>query len=155
MSVKSLRQTGDTIVEVLIAMAVAASVLSIAYATSNRNLRITRASQERSEAARLAQGQIEALRYAYANSVALPNSVATPFCFNGATVQNAGFSSGVPNASLADEDFGGYPANCTQGFYHYAVTRDSNGGGGFHFYVRWDNVSGATRDEIIMVYRVK
>ena len=55
-------QRGDTIVEVLIAMAVASSVLGITYATMNRNLLITRGAQERTEAAKLAQGQLEILK---------------------------------------------------------------------------------------------
>src|SRR5690606_39104613 len=56
------REAGDTIVEVLIAIAVVSSVLAITYSIMNRNLLTMRDNQERTEAMKLAQGQIEALR---------------------------------------------------------------------------------------------
>lgn len=154
-----LKQTGDTIIEVLIAMTVASSVLGISYATANRNLLITRASQERSEAARLIQGQIESLRYVNNTApLTLPSAANTPFCLNGSTVQKSPAVSwpiGVPNTTdLAADNFAGYPAQCVENFYNYAITRDTAGSGTFHFYVRWENVRGGTRDQIIMVYRV-
>lgn len=62
---KSLNQAGDTIIEVLIAMAVLAIVLSGAYYVANHSLSVERDSQEHSEASTIAQSQIEALRTAY------------------------------------------------------------------------------------------
>lgn len=59
---RNRQQAGDTIVEVLIAIAVVSSVLAIAYSTMNRNLQIMRNNQERTQAVRVAQDQIETLK---------------------------------------------------------------------------------------------
>ena len=152
-----LKQRGDTIIEVLIAMTVASSVLGIAYGTANRNLLMTRASQERSEAARLIQGQIESLSYVSRTAlVSLPDS-GIPFCLKDATVVESGWGIGViPNPDLTLDIFGSYPPECINGFYNYVITRDQDPNtNSFHFYVRWENVAGGKRDQIIMVYRVK
>lgn len=55
-------ESGDTIVEVLVAIVIVATILGGAYATANRSLLATRESQERGEALTLAEGQVEALR---------------------------------------------------------------------------------------------
>jgi len=148
------KQAGDTIIEVLIAMAIASSVLAIAFATGNRNLAMSRDSQERSEASRLVQGQIESLRYVFNTApTTLPSGAGTPFCLSGSAVVTAGFSGGVPTSNLATEPMSGYPATCVSGFYHYVITRDAAGSGSFHFYVRWESGVGGARDQILMVYR--
>lgn len=53
---------GDTIVEVLIALAVLGSVLVGGYSIATRSINSVRASQERGEALKVAEGQIEQLR---------------------------------------------------------------------------------------------
>lgn len=151
-----LGHAGDTIIEVLIAMTVASSVLGISYGTANRNLLMTRASQERSEASRLIQGQIESLNYVSKTSPSLIPSDTSPFCISGSTVQTSGWGMGViPNPTLSSDNFAGYPVQCVNGYYNYVITRDCNNCGTFHFYVRWENITGGKRDQIIMVYRVK
>jgi len=57
------KEAGDTIVEVLIATAVISAALGMAYAISNRSLRAGQQSQERVEALKLVEGQIEKLKY--------------------------------------------------------------------------------------------
>ena len=57
-----LNHRGDTIVEVLISIAVASLVLAGAYAISNRNVASTQDTQEHSQALLIAQRQIEGLR---------------------------------------------------------------------------------------------
>jgi prepilin-type N-terminal cleavage/methylation domain-containing protein len=59
---KGLGQRGDTIVEVLIAIAIISLVLVGAYATANRNANITQDTLEHSVALKLAESQIEYLR---------------------------------------------------------------------------------------------
>lgn len=58
----SLGQRGDTIVEVLIAVAIVSLVLTAAYALTNRNLQRIQAVQEQSYAQRLVEQQVEYLR---------------------------------------------------------------------------------------------
>ena len=60
------RQRGDTLIEVMIALAIVATVISISYATASRALRTGQAAQERTEALKLAEGQIETLKSAAA-----------------------------------------------------------------------------------------
>jgi prepilin-type N-terminal cleavage/methylation domain-containing protein len=53
---------GDTLVEVIIAMAIVSVVLAGSYAITSRNLSITQGTNERSQAQQLVQKQIELLR---------------------------------------------------------------------------------------------
>lgn len=53
---------GDTIVEVLLALAVLGSVIVGAYSIATRSLNGVRVAQERSEATKIAEGQIESLK---------------------------------------------------------------------------------------------
>src|SRR5438309_3169170 len=71
-----LNSAGDTIIEVLLALAVLASVLGGAYVSSNRSLSGARDAQERGEALKLVEEQLERLR---AVVKTLPNNT-TPFC---------------------------------------------------------------------------
>lgn len=57
-----LTARGDTIVEVMIVLAVLGLAIGISYATANRSLRNARQAQENSQATLLVQSQIEALR---------------------------------------------------------------------------------------------
>jgi type II secretory pathway pseudopilin PulG len=58
----SNKQNGDTIVEVLIALAVLGSVLVGGYSIATRSINSVRVSQERGEALKIAEGQMEQLR---------------------------------------------------------------------------------------------
>jgi prepilin-type N-terminal cleavage/methylation domain-containing protein len=57
-----LNQAGDTIVEVLIAIAIVSLVLVGAYASTNHNVAISQDTQEHGQALQLVQGQVEFLR---------------------------------------------------------------------------------------------
>lgn len=130
----SIGQGGDTIVEVLLAIAIASSVLGIAFATSSRNLRATRDVQEHAEATRLIQGQIEALRHTYyANPSSIPDTT-NPFCMNGSTV--------VPGA-------------CTSGLYTHTIKRHAAGSGKFYLTANWDSlITPTAKGEVTMVYKL-
>lgn len=56
------RQRGDTIVEVMIAAAIIGLVIAISYATSSRALRAGRQAQERTEAYKYVESQLEQLK---------------------------------------------------------------------------------------------
>ena len=64
MRLRNKFQTGDTIVEVIIAIAVIATVLTGAFIVSSRSLTAVRDSQEHSEVLQQLQGQVELLRSA-------------------------------------------------------------------------------------------
>lgn len=56
-------QSGDTIVEVLVALAVISFVLAGSWALATHTLKNVRISQERGEAAKIVQSQVEMLKY--------------------------------------------------------------------------------------------
>ncbi len=142
------KDSGDTIIEVLIAIAVVSSVLALTYVTMNRNLLLTRDAQERTEASKLAQGQIEAMKALSDAGVTIP---ATPFCIASGTV--TAVSGGSPIPDYTTDPFINYPAECTSGFYRFAIKRDAVDVKLYRFYVRWDRVDGSSRNQVTMVYR--
>lgn len=131
-------QRGDTIIEVLIAIAIASAVLGGAYAFTNRASKGTLQSQEHVEATRLVESQIERLRKRIDDG----GSIDTSFCFN---------STG--NYTLAD------PCSFTglgDFVYSVSVTSVPGGGslGGFIYTARaeWPSVNSGT-DRVEMVYK--
>lgn len=144
---------GDTIVEVLIAITVASSVLGVSLSTMNRNLSITRDNQERTEASKYAQGQIEALK-AIVDQGITPPAVGKSFCLssNGTTVTV--LSDGNPPRTTPEaDDFATYGiCKSADDLYHYVITHDAPKS--FRVYVRWDALRGQPRHQVIMAYRI-
>lgn len=60
--VRTYKQRGDTIIEVMLAMAVIGMVLGVAYGIANRSVAIGRSAQERSEALKFAESQVELIK---------------------------------------------------------------------------------------------
>lgn len=159
---KRLNQVGDTIVEVLIVTAVLGLVLAGSYAIASRSLKGMRASQERGEALKLAEGQIESIKTAVAaktpdviqhekNLFCLKLPAATP-----AEAAPHKFT-GPPKVTqpVESDDFGRYPDACKNGIYHIAVEPTIvDGRGNYAVYVRWDGIGGIGRQEVIMRYRL-
>lgn len=99
MYVRSIKsQRGDTIIEVLIALSVLALILVAGYSISTRSINGVRVSQERSEALRVAESQLEQLR-------GLSSGVATADALigRGLVLENNGFS--VSNSPYPDVKF--------------------------------------------------
>jgi Tfp pilus assembly protein PilV len=133
-----LNQKGDTIVEVLISMGVIATVLGAAYGISNRSLRIGRLSQERVEAVKLLETQLETLKSrvktAKGDITKAPElNSATDFCYN----------AGVFSAS----------STCLNinGLYNVRVTKGSNDV--FAARAEWISQSGVSSSSEL-VYRI-
>lgn len=128
-----LRQDGDTIVEVLIAIVVVSAVLTGAFSIANLSLKSIRMAQERGEAQKIAQQSVELL-----NSFRPPNSGVTaqnaPFCIE------SGPGGSVPTAfELADV------SNCASGAenrYRTSITRTTSGPV-FKIRVVWDGIKGS------------
>jgi len=75
-----LGETGDTIIEVLIVLAVLGLAIGISYATANRSLLDVRGAQESAQATSYLQTQIEAFRF-WAPSLTL-GSLPSTFCID-------------------------------------------------------------------------
>lgn len=155
----SLQETGDTIVEVLISIAVVGGLLVISYATMNRSMLTVRANQERAEATRIAQEQIEAIARIQAdtadgqdlrdNSQIEAGQVA--FCITADGVRERA----LPHSNVQEDNFdageGGPYEHCHRGYYNYAATRIAENT--YRVIVRWERIGGGPRNELVMAYR--
>lgn len=143
---QSLRERGDTIVEVLIAITVISAVLGGAYVATNRSFLASRDAQERTAGLKLVESQLEQLKGVIASS---PNtifggSVPASFCVTGPTsVADSGNSACYLDSSGTPT--GGEPR------YHLSITRSGN-----TFTVKndWAAVRGGAQNHIQMKYRL-
>ncbi len=151
---KPLNTRGDTIVEVMIVLA----VLGFAFATSTsiatRSLNQSRTSEEHSQALGMLNTQVELLRAA-ATAGGDVFRDGEPFCIStaGAPVY---FASGyaIPEDRNTDV-FANYPApDCgsVNVFYNQSITYDSTTGN-YVLRVRWDGVSDLGKQQEVTSYR--
>lgn len=127
---KALNQLGDTIVEVLLAMAILSAILTGGYVTANRAQNANQASQERAEALKQIETQVEGLR------AILPTTApSTPtFCVRS---DFSNFEDAAPSA------------NCNRDRYKLAITQSGNT---YSVRADWDRTGGGT-EQLIMHYR--
>lgn len=142
---RSQRQRGDTLVEVLIVIAIISLVLGGAYVTTNRSLQATRAAQERSNALKLAETQIEEIKSLARTDPGTLFSITGAFCISKAT-----------SAPVVASD-----AACLVGLSGNPVTSDPKftisvvrTGNYFMLTETWTDVSGRTIDSLQLRYRV-
>lgn len=133
-------QNGDTIVEVLIAMAVISAVLGTSYAIVNRNTKSYQQVNEHSEALKLSERQLEKLRQIAvgtdASKKAAVFSGATPFCIDDVLHVNAS-------------------TPCTDGVDNrYTIQVLRTGADQFESIVTWTGVTGGT-DRVSLSYRIE
>jgi type II secretory pathway pseudopilin PulG len=141
-----LKQGGDTIIEVLIAMTIVSLILGGAYVTTNNSLLATRDAQEHDEALQLVQSQIEALKAIVAtNATAVFGpSAPNPFCITNVTTVD---SSSSANCTM---DSAGIPVT-TQPAYKVVITRTNSD---FAVEATWPSVIGVYNDQIQINYRL-
>jgi len=114
-----LGQRGDTIVEVLICIAIISLVLGGAFATTSKSLASTRDSQERSDGLKLVESQLEQIKELANNTTGAQQLFATTgtFCISGYTITQA-----IGNACRMKAD-GSAPTS--EPIYTIAITRDA------------------------------
>lgn len=168
-------QRGETIMEVLICVAIVGFMMTAAFTLSNENQATARASYERNMGVKVGETQLEKLRF-YADRFDLPTTTDTggkPFCINdnaNSTQSVIVFDNSPSINPDADTDVAKYTgkksgttdaANCydaaSAGKYRYAVwppgtasTRTSN----YLVTVRWESVTGSNIDNIEFYYEV-
>lgn len=162
---KSLEK-GDTIVEVLVVLAVLGLALSVAYATANRSLLNARQAQENAEATELVQQQIEEVRFwapsgttdsALGGIYLLSTNVfsQSDFCVTALSGSNPF----TPYTTPADCNFpagGMYNVqvhNCDKSLSTYC-TGISNTSDTFVIRAQWPDVIGQGTDSVTQAYRV-
>lgn len=151
MIARRLNQRGDTIVEVLLALLVLGAVLAGAYVSSSSSLRGTRMAQERGEALKLIEGQLERIKSNPSAFISQPGY----FCVDLASgLAVSGFSPNPPADASADP-LSGYPSSCRQGNIPYYVSIIRDGANGtYAARARWVRIGGGSNQEVKISYRV-
>ena len=140
-----LMQRGDTLVEVLIAIAVISSVLAGAYVVTNKSLTSSRDAQERGNALKLSEGQLERIKtVVVTNPEAIFGLTAVnPFCLNSTNTPVA-----TSNAACKVDALGA--ATTGQPQYRMSIERTGNV---FTLTTVWDNVRGTTTSKVELSYK--
>lgn len=135
--IKRLNDTGDTIVEVMIVLAILGLAIGIAYATAHRSLLNARQAQESSQATEVVQSQAEALH----TMVDDPAVYTTPsFCL---------VPSGTTYAVQTN------PGSCNFGeASRYNVTITKAGSNTFSIVAQWPDILGEGTDKATIIYRM-
>lgn len=156
-------QKGDTILEVLISVAVLSLVLTTTFALANKNSQANRQANERGEAQKIAQSEMEKLKiYLSTSGVNMPAN-GEYFCMNDdatAIVRFTGTDK-PPIDRNSDLSFvrSGFPPQCTpqgKGFFYHFIQRGSAGdqSNTYTSYVRWNAVTGHGVDEVTLANKV-
>ena len=138
-------QVGDTMVEVLVAMAVVSMILGGAYVTSNKSLLMTRDAQEHVQALKLADAQLELL------SAQPPSSAIRfggAFCYGPAPTYTAQ-SVVTTNCTLTTK--GSLAPIGFQPAYSVKINYDANQL--YTVQVAWTSVTGQGSGQVTMFYR--
>lgn len=136
-----LTEKGDTIVEVLISIAVISLVLGGAYVTTNRSLQATRDAQERGDALKLVESQIEQLK-SIDPSQLFGVTAPSVYCISSGAVVAASSAACLVDASGAP--------TADQPVYKLEISRESNT---FTVKNTWTSVRGQPNN-VEMKYRV-
>lgn len=146
---KFFNQRGDTIVEVLVVLAVLGMAISIAYATANKSLLAARQAQESSQASVLLQAQVEKLRVLASTTPSLFNP-GPSYCINEAVdghymqSSNCSFDSqGVPDCTTTEPCY-----DVTINYTNSGLAHDT-----FTLVAKWDDIGGQGHDTVTTVYR--
>lgn len=154
MHIKRLSNTGDTIIEVLVCIAVVSTILGGAFVTTRDSQVGVRNSQEHSEALKLVESQLEQLRGDSAAAVAS----GTPFCFYNETIYSAAIA---PASAHCTQDSAGQFSQ-PDSRYYLTITRCNAIGCGnpvansylFTVKASWPEVTGNGNASESMVYRL-
>ena len=147
----ALKSKGDTIVEVLVVLAVLGLALATSSAIANKGLQQSRNAQEHSEALGIIDSQVELLHAAIDNGVSLPGA-GTPFCMKSDTGSVIPFP---PSPDLNTLNNTNYPAGCTPdpgSFYYKSIVGD--GTGNYEFKVLWDGIGSLGPQKETISYRI-
>ncbi len=153
-----LNQIGDTIIEVMIAMAVIGLTIGGAYGIANRSLQASRGAQERGEALKLAEAQLERIRAVTNDPNRLPGSdlfgqLPERFC-----IQNSDSSEDWVVQSTELDALQSDSQDCKDGLYHVSVSKDNvgveNASTQFTVLVQWFQLGSSNIDQVSIAYRV-
>jgi len=138
---KITNQRGDTIVEVMVVLAVLGLAIGVSYATANRSLLNTRQAQESSQATEIVQSQVEALRTL--TQTGNPQNIfqAGPYCLSQTAPYTIQTGAACNQPSLP-------PPN------NVSIKYDSASNDTFTIVVTWPDALGQGNDTVTLVYRM-
>ena len=131
------KQRGDTIVEVLLAMSVIGLVLGASFGIANRSVRLGQEAQERTEALKIAETQLEMLRSEYKIDATLKDRAAA-FCFD--TANNVADDGSDP--CVQQNGSGG------EGLYDITITPPPTDDDAYEIRVQWQQLGGRAGAEL-------
>jgi Tfp pilus assembly protein PilV len=141
--IKGLSQAGDTIVEVLISIAVISLVLVGAYTSTDHNIANTQDAQERTQAVKLVETQLEYLRTA---GSATDNS-----CFTGGVNNHANTGAVPNNPCILGSDGSQITDASTQPQYSLSITLTD---GVYSVTAQWPSLVSTGNDNVTMYYEL-
>lgn len=154
---KTLNSSGDTIVEVLIVLAVLSLSFATSYSIAIKALGQARNAQEHSETLGNIDSQVEWLRYAIAHDVNPSLPVNRPFCMKSPTTYDDSFpATYTVTSSAANDNLSSYPIACTNGLYYSRIIYSGPTGpadGNFDIIIRWDGNASLGRQQEEINYR--
>jgi type II secretory pathway pseudopilin PulG len=161
-----IREGGDTIVEVMVVLAILGLAIGISFATANRSLLDTNQAEENSQATDYAESQVEDLRYlAPTSSSANPSqdpgsnifNPSTTFCITSPTATTP-ITTTVASCVFGAQKYQVLIYNCDR---YSADDADNNPCAGasaasdtFIIVATWPNILGQGSDSATLSYRV-
>ncbi len=143
-------QVGDTIIEVLLAMAVIGIVLASAFGLANQAVRTGRDAHERGEALKLAESQLELLKsYAKSGSSNVATHGFLNFCVN-MNSPAVGFE--IVDASACTDLT---PSGNSGGLYAVDITKNGASAISYTINITWDQINSKAADtgKVTLYYR--
>jgi type II secretory pathway pseudopilin PulG len=145
-----LNKTGDTIIEVLLSLAVLGMVIGTAYAIASRSLKRAQQAQERTEATKLVEGQIDRIKYLSESNLASDIVALNDITTSGAAMCLKPFidiDSGqtIIKAYIVGDD-------CKEGIFNYSISYDN---ARYLFTVKtiWYSLGSSGEENTTMQYR--
>lgn len=143
---KMYNSQGDTIVEVLVVLAVLGLAIGISYATANSSLQTTRSAQESAQATELLQSQVEAIRSLAATQSANIFQSSSAFCIDNT------FTTVVDTSAVTPA-----PSCFQDGLYTVSITYVDNPPvtpSTFTLLATWPDIQGKVQDSQTLLYRL-
>ena len=143
------KQRGDTIIEVLLAMSVIGVVLGSAFGIANRSLATGRAAQERTDALKIAETQLELLKTYYPLNPSI-EARAAPFCIDETQPVAAVV---VDDSAAACQNING---SGSTGIYSVSIVPPAGALSPYEVTVTWERINTSSSDlgTLSLFYRV-
>lgn len=143
-----LKQAGDTIVEVLIAISVISLVLVGAYISTNQNVAVTEDAQERSQATKLVETQIEYLRTAGIDGSGVSKAVGTCYTTEGVKTYDDSPPTGVNPCIVSSSGESGYAGEPA-----YTLSINQSDTDTYTVQANWDSLTSSGSNNVTMYYQ--